>query len=219
MKTLIFHASPRKNQNTWKLLKAAERGAGDAGSDVVFVNLYDYTFQGCRSCFACKRKGNKCGNVCAVRDEITDLLHEAYDADVLIFGTPVYLHGASSQFRAFLERLLFPITSYSVDENGVRTRILKRTVRTGLIYSMNNGPDSLKNKSYSTLLGINGELLQIAYGHNEILYAFNTWQFDDYEKYEASLFNVEAKRRSRDEQFPKDLQAAYELGRRLAGTA
>ena len=219
MKTLIFHASPRKNQNTWQLLKAAERGAGDAGSDVVFVNLYDYTFQGCRSCFACKRKGNRCGNVCAVQDEITDLLHEAYEADVLIFGTPVYLHGASSQFRAFLERLLFPIISYSVDENGVRTRILKKTVRTGLIYSMNNGPDSLKNKSYCTLLGINGELLQTAYGHNEILYAFNTWQFDDYEKYEASLFDVEAKRRSRDEQFPKDLQAASELGRRLAGTA
>ena len=52
MKTLIFHASPRKDQNTWQLLKAAERGAGDAGSDVVFVNLYDYIFQGCRSCFA-----------------------------------------------------------------------------------------------------------------------------------------------------------------------
>ena len=163
-------------------------------------------------------KGNRCGNVCAVRDEITDILHEAYKADVLIFGTPVYLHGASSQFRTFLERLLFPITSYSVDENGVRTRILDRTVRTGLIYSMNNGPDSLKSKSYDTLLGINGELLRAAYGHNEILYAFNTWQFDDYDKYEANLFNMESKRKSRDEQFPKDLQAAYALGRRLAGS-
>lgn len=218
MKTLLFHASPRRDKNTWQLLKAAERGAGDAGSETVFIDLYNYTFQGCRSCFACKRKGNSCGNVCAVKDEITDILHDAYEADVLIFGTPVYLHGASSQFRAFLERLLFPITSYGVDEYGNRTRILDRTVCTGLIYSMNNGPESLEKKQYSTLLGVNGELLQTAYGHNEILYAFNTWQFDDYDRYEAGLFDVEAKKKSRIEQFPKDLRAAYELGKRLVHT-
>ena len=104
MKTLIFNGSPRKNWNTHKLLEAARMGAEHAGSEVELIHLYDYTFHGCTSCFACKVKGNRTNGVCARRDEITELLEKVQDADVLIFGTPVYLHGATAQFRAFLER-------------------------------------------------------------------------------------------------------------------
>ena len=219
MKTMLINASPRKKWNTHQMLMEAEKGAKAAGSETEMIHLYDYIFQGCRSCFACKLKGGRCGLTCVVRDDITDILKRAADADVLIFGSPVYLHGATSQFRAFLERLLFPITSYTVDEQGSRTRILDHTVPTGLIYTMNNTVASIGQKRYDTLLGINGELLEIAYGHNEILYAGNTWQFSDYSRYEANLFDVAQKEKSRKEQFPKDLAAAREMGERLVNQA
>lgn len=45
----------------------------------------------------------------------------------------------------------------------------------------------------------------------------DTLQFDDYSKYRAAKFSEQAKRARRAEQFPRDLEAAREIGRRLAG--
>ena len=48
------------------------------------------------------------------------------------------------------------------------------------------------------------------------LEARNTWQFfPDYSKYDAKAVDVNQKQWIRDNQWPKDLQAAYELGRRM----
>ena len=56
MKTIILNASPRKNWNTAKLLKAATEGALEACAEVEYINLYDLNFAGCMSCMLCKRK-------------------------------------------------------------------------------------------------------------------------------------------------------------------
>lgn len=50
----------------------------------------------------------------------------------------------------------------------------------------------------------------------ERLYAFDTYQFADYSKYVAPCFDEAHKARHRDEQFPKDLQTAFEAGARMA---
>lgn len=220
MKTLIFNGSPRKHWNTHQLLEAAENGAKHAGSETELIHLYDYKFLGCISCFACKKKGNTTDGLCVCRDEITELLSAVRTADVLIFGSPVYLHGATSQFRAFLERVLFPVTTYMVDElTGQRVRFLDHNVATGLIYTMNNPVSVMEQKKYPVLLGINGELLRTAYGHNEILYVNDTLQFKDYSKYQANLFDEEKKYAIHKDQFPEDCRRAYELGERLVKTA
>lgn len=220
MKTLIFNGSPRKNWNTHKLLEEAKRGAEHAGSETELIHLYDYKFQGCISCFACKRKGNTTDGICVCRDDIAGILQKVRTADVLIFGTPVYLHGATSQFRAFLERVLYPITTYLIDEKtGERVRFLKKKVATGLIYTMNNPASVMDSKKYPVLLGINGELLQTAYGHNETLYVNDTLQFTDYSKYLANMFDEKAKLDVHEKQFPEEQKKAYELGGRLVRTA
>ncbi len=51
---------------------------------------------------------------------------------------------------------------------------------------------------------------------SERLYAFDTWQFTDYDKYMAPCFDKEAKARLHEEQFPKDLEAAFKAGVRMA---
>ncbi len=43
----------------------------------------------------------------------------------------------------------------------------------------------------------------------------NTYQFNDYSRYDFNLFSEEDKRKYRDEHFAIDLQNAYELGKRL----
>ena len=56
-KVMIINGSPRKNFNTAKMLKEAQRGAQDSGAEVEYVNLYDINYKGCISCLICKRKG------------------------------------------------------------------------------------------------------------------------------------------------------------------
>jgi hypothetical protein len=55
------------------------------------------------------------------------------------------------------------------------------------------------------------------FGYSETLYACNTYQFNDYSRYDFNLFSEEEKRKYRDEHFATDLQNAYELGKRLVG--
>ena len=52
-------------------------------------------------------------------------------------------------------------------------------------------------------------------GSNEYYAACDTLQFDDYSKFAAGSFNEAHKRKMREEQFPKDLKAAYDIGFRL----
>jgi hypothetical protein len=57
MKTIILNGSPRKNWNTAQVLKSAQKGAESVGAETEYIDLYDLSYTGCRSCMACKRKG------------------------------------------------------------------------------------------------------------------------------------------------------------------
>ena len=48
------------------------------------------------------------------------------------------------------------------------------------------------------------------------LNSYDTLQFSDYDAYENSRFDPKAKQVRHEEVFPKDLEQAFELGRRMA---
>jgi hypothetical protein len=48
-----------------------------------------------------------------------------------------------------------------------------------------------------------------------VLYSFDTYQFNDYSRYDAEGLPAERKAEKHRTQFPLDLDAAYNLGRRL----
>jgi hypothetical protein len=54
------------------------------------------------------------------------------------------------------------------------------------------------------------------FGSSEYLVVTDTYQFDDYTKYETSGFDVEGKKKRRQEVFPRDCRRAFEMGARLA---
>ena len=107
MNFYAINGSPRKKGNTAEVLKKALEGVHSllpaAGTEL--VHLYDLDFTGCRSCFACKRKGGASYGRCAVRDGLPPLLEKLADADGIIFGSPIYFMGVSGALRALLERL------------------------------------------------------------------------------------------------------------------
>ena len=119
MKAMFINGGPRKNFNTAQLLMKAMEGAQNAGAETELIHLYDYEYSGCRSCFACKLKGNKTAGVCSIRDSIRPVIEKTQrEADIVVIGSPVYYGYPTGQTLNFVERLLFPADSYLLDENG-----------------------------------------------------------------------------------------------------
>lgn len=216
-KVIIINGSPRKNFNTAKLLKEAQKGAEASGAQTEYFNLYDYNFLGCRSCFACQRKGSTTEGVCAIKDEIQPLLEKCINADAIIIGSPVYFSYPTGVFRSFVERLLFANHTYMVDhEKGGCKRRLDKTIPTGVIFTMNCPEELAGQINYPVILEENVKSLNHIMGYAEGLYAYDTYQFADYSKYNCDLFDESHKKEVQQTQFPKDMENAFDLGKRLA---
>ena len=209
MKTIILNGSPRKNWNTAMLLKEAEKGAREAGSETEYIDLYDLQFTGCRSCMACKRKdGERCK--CFWKDDLSPVIDRIFQADSLIIGSPSYLGDITSQVHALIERLHFCALSYDDYSN-----YFKGKVNVGIILTM-NAPKVYYEQSY---LGKAKEVEQIfraLNGNVEVYAACDTLQVNDYSKFNMAGFSEEHKKEMREKQFPVDLEEAFRLGERLA---
>ncbi|HZK49302.1 MAG TPA: flavodoxin family protein [Thermoleophilia bacterium] len=106
---------PRKNRSTATLPEHALSGCAASGAEIEVVHLCDHAYQGCISCFACKKIGGKSYGRCNVRDGLSPLLDRAAQADILILGSPVCSHTETGEIRSFVERLLFPYLTYTPD--------------------------------------------------------------------------------------------------------
>jgi len=215
MKAIAFNGSPRKKWNTATLLSHALEGASSQGAETELVNLYDLSYQGCISCFECKRKGSKSYGRCAVRDDLKPLFERIEQADVLFFGSPIYLGAMTGEMRSFLERMIFPYLVY--DLNG--TSLFPRKTATGFIYTMGVPENQMNDLGYEQIFKITDRFLKGIFGSSESLMVTDTYQFDDYSKYEAPRFDPAAKALRRKEVFPEDCCKAFDMGSRLAKTA
>jgi len=209
------------------MLQSAMKGAEAAGAETEFINLYDVDFKGCKSCFACKIKNSKCNGVCALKDDLRPILERARQTDVLVIGSLVYLSYPTGKYRSFLERLSFPISTYMYEkpedggDNHFGKHILLRdkVIPTANIFTMNCPEEMMPAVGYIPILEENTKIMNEVFGYCETLYAYNTYQFNDYSRYDFTLFDEADKRKYRDEHFSIDLQNAFELGKRLVEKA
>ena len=213
MKIVAVNGSPRKQWNTARLLEKTLEGAAAAGAETKLVHLYDLAFKGCVSCFACKRIGGASYGRCAVRDGLTPLLDELDSADAFVLGSPVYLYAETGEMRSCIERLCFQYLRYA---NPPAT-LFPRRIRTAFVYTMNVPEGMVADTGLGQHIEISRGFMERTFGHCETLLATDTLQFDDYSKYENTLFDPDAKQRRYREVFPEDKARARELGRRMAG--
>lgn len=211
-KVMIIDAGPRKTWNTAQLLDAAEKGAREAGAETERVRLFDLDVKDCHACMACKRVGNKTNGLCAVRDDLHPVLEKCYEADGIIIGSPIYFNCLTAEAQALCCRLMFPATHYANDGFDP----IKRKKHVGLVTTMNASETMLDQRGYRLRFGGCAKMLGYFLGSAETLYSCDTLQFDDYSKYYAGMFDEAHKIAHHEEQFPKDLQAAFELGKRTA---
>lgn len=211
MKILVINGSPRKNMNTMTLLQKAAEGAEKAGAECEIHHLYDYEYTGCKSCFACKIKNSRTNGVCAIRDGLRPLLEKILEADAVILGTPIYYDNISGMMRSFLERLLYPVDANKFDENRQMVRILKRKIPFGVIYTM-NAPEFYAKEGYAHVFQSIENRLTTFFGSCDAFFSYDTYQFKDYNRYDANMFSEEAKAKQRETQWPIDCENAFELG-------
>jgi multimeric flavodoxin WrbA len=209
---IAINGSPRKDWNTATMLRSALEGATSSGAQTKLVHLYDLTYQACTSCFSCKRKGNTCGGLCAMRDDLREVLGEVLESDALILGSPIYFGDVTGGMRSFLERLLFPNITY--DQFGVS--VFPKEMHSGWIFTMNCPEKYVEANHYDWLFQFHADLMKILKGTCEVVTTHETYQFSDYSAMNAAMFDVDAKTKRRAEQFPLDRRKAFDMGVRLA---
>ena len=210
-KIIAFNGSPRKNWNTATLLEKALEGAASIGAENKLINLYDLSYDGCISCFACKTKNGKSYGHCAINDELTTILSEAEQADALVFGSPIYFGTITGKMKLFFERLMFPYLTYTNPPQS----LFPKKIPTAFIYTMNNSERTMFERQHDKPIAFNQTYLSWIFGSSETLCSFDTCQFEDYAKVFAPRFDAEKKSKSRHEVFPIDCQKAFEMGIRL----
>ncbi|MDV0447341.1 hypothetical protein MsAg5_12260 [Methanosarcinaceae archaeon Ag5] len=211
MHAIAINGSPRKNHNTATILKHALDGAASAGATTETVHLYDLNYKGCTSCFACKRKDTKNPGRCAMKDDLTPVLEKIMNSDVLLLGSPIYLADVTGEMRSFIERLIFPIISY----DDYNKPVFSGKISSAFFFTM-NVPQEIFQYYREFLESHPKTLERTLHGSSEYLPVFDTYQFNDYSKYAAAMFNETHKAKVKAEQFPKDCAAAFEIGKRLA---
>ncbi|MDR3231451.1 MAG: flavodoxin family protein [Synergistaceae bacterium] len=213
VRVVAVNGSPRKNWNTHTLLRHALDGAKSVGAEAdEIVNLYALSYRGCASCFNCKLKGVEHGGKCAIRDDLTEVLDRIMASDMLLLGSPVFLGDVTGGMRSFIERLVFMNLAYRHEDRSY----FKGRISTGFIYTMNRSVERMKSAGYEYLFKNFTEYLAFLNGTTEYMTVHETYQFDDYSKYEYSLCDPVERGRLRDERFPADCGRAFEMGARLA---
>ncbi|KAF5089223.1 NADPH-dependent FMN reductase [anaerobic digester metagenome] len=213
MKVTAINGSPRKKWNTATLLEKAIEGAKSQGAETELIHLYDMTYKGCKSCFACKLKGGRSYGRCDIKDDLTPLLDKITESDALILGSPIYLGAATGEMRSFFERLIFPYLVY--DAEG--STLFPKRIPVGFIYTMGVTEKVMNEIAYLEHFKVAERLAGRIIGESESLLVTDTYQFNDYSKYVSSRFDPASKLKRRKEVFPKDCEKAFDMGVRFAG--
>jgi multimeric flavodoxin WrbA len=99
MKVLGIMGSPRRQGNTELLLEKAMEGAVEAGAEVEKVLVSKLKISPCLEIYACRKDGN-----CAIRDDMQLLYKKLLEADHIIFASPIFFYGVTSQAKAIIDR-------------------------------------------------------------------------------------------------------------------
>lgn len=138
MKVTAFNGSPRKNGNTYLLLKTVCDVLEREGIETEIVHVGDRNIHGCTACGKCREDGN---TRCVFNDDIVnEAIGKIENSDGVILGSPVYFADLSSQMKAFIDRV-----GYAGRPNGIFKRkpcasvvAVRRNGAIAAFHAMNN---------------------------------------------------------------------------------
>ncbi|MCF8024997.1 MAG: flavodoxin family protein [Desulfobacteraceae bacterium] len=102
MYALAVNGSPRKDGNTYNLLKEVLVPIEQAGWETEIVQVGGKEVRGCIACYKCfENKDKRCS---VDKDMFNQIMEKMVRADALILGSPTYFTDVSAELKAVLDR-------------------------------------------------------------------------------------------------------------------
>lgn len=133
MITLGLNASPVMDGNCGILVKNLLAGASSKGSQAIHYDLNEFDIIPCQSCGVSPYPA-----YCFFQDAMTEIYRILIEADLVVFGSPVYFDTVSAQAKLFIDRCnclkpaIFP-ESQEKPSDRVKFRDLDLKKRKGVI--------------------------------------------------------------------------------------
>lgn len=116
MKLTVLMGSPRKEGNTWAVLKPMLEEWSSTGHQAEVFWLYDMEINGCIACRSCQKDWNKFG--CKYKDDMQKVYDAVLSSDVMVLASPIYCWFCTAPMKAALDRLMYGMNKYYGDEKG-----------------------------------------------------------------------------------------------------
>jgi multimeric flavodoxin WrbA len=100
VKIVALLGSPRSKGASATLVAKFLEKAVERGVRPKVYELNKLNYRGCQGCFACKTTREDC----VLQDDLTQVLADVAEADVLVLATPVYFGDLTSQLKGFIDR-------------------------------------------------------------------------------------------------------------------
>lgn len=99
MNILVIESSPHKKGSSNLLAEHFMEGAKEAGHQVTVFDAARADLHPCLGCDACGMSGS-----CCQKDDMAGLREQILQTDMLVFVTPLYYFGMSTQLKTVIDR-------------------------------------------------------------------------------------------------------------------
>ena len=117
MKIVILEGSPNKNGSSNLLAGEFIRGAKETGHSVQVVDAAHEDISPCTGCIHCGYEGP-----CVQKDGVNRIRKVILEADMIVFGTPLYYYGMSAQLKILIDR--FCAFNSSIQHKRMKSALL-----------------------------------------------------------------------------------------------
>ena len=110
MQITTLLGSAKKKGNTATVLGWVEEELKSRGHDVERIYLNNKSIRGCLGCAKCRENPDEIA--CVQNDDAKDIMQQMISSEVVLFASPIYFWGFSSQIKALIDRGYSLVTNY-----------------------------------------------------------------------------------------------------------
>ena len=110
MQVTTLLGSAKKKGNTATVLGWVEEKLKSLGHDVERLYLNNKSIRGCLGCAKCRENPDEIA--CVQKDDAIDIMGQMISSDAVLFASPIYFWGFSSQIKALIDRGYSLVTNY-----------------------------------------------------------------------------------------------------------
>ena len=110
MNVTTLLGSAKKKGNTATVLGWVEEELQAAGHTVERIYLHNKSINGCMGCAKCREHADKIA--CIQKDDASEIMEKMIASDVVLYASPLYFWGFTTQIKALIDRGFALVTNY-----------------------------------------------------------------------------------------------------------